>query len=268
MSTEQLSTHEEVAPDAEAQAAHEAEMVKVADELEANNNPDAEQRPDWLPEKFKDAEQMAEAYAHLEKKLGGDEPAEQAQPEEASEEVSEQAEASDVKEAVENAGVDFDFLQNEYNEQGGLTEASMAKLEEAGFSQDLVNSWIQGQEALANNYQSSIYESVGGEEAYGQMIEWAGDNLSEAQAAAFDRAVSSGDLDVVKLAVSGLQSQYQAAEGSAPTLVSESQTTSSTGGVFNSWAEVTQAMSDTRYQSDKAYRQQVSAKIGRSDLQQ
>ena len=266
MSTEQLSTHEEVAPNAEAQAAHEAEMVKVADELEANNNPDAEQRPDWLPEKFKDAEQMAEAYAHLEKKLGGDEPAEQAQPEEASEEVSEQADASDVKEAVENAGVDFASLQNEYNEQGGLTEASMAKLEEAGFSQDLVNSWIQGQEALANNYQSSIYESVGGEEAYGQMIEWAGDNLSEAQAAAFDRAVSSGDLDVVKLAVSGLQSQYQTAEGSAPTLVSESQTTSSTGGVFNSWAEVTQAMGDSRYESDMAYRQQVSSKMARSNL--
>ena len=81
MSTEQLSTHEEVAPNAEAQAAHEAEMVKVADELEANNNPDAAQRPDWLPEKFKDAEQMAEAYAHLEKKLGGEEPAEQAKPE-------------------------------------------------------------------------------------------------------------------------------------------------------------------------------------------
>ena len=253
MSTEQLSTHEEVAPNAEAQAAHEAEMVKVADELEANNNPDAEQRPDWLPEKFKDAEQMAEAYAHLEKKLGGDEPAEH-------------ADASDVKEAVENAGVDFASLQNEYNEQGGLTEASMAKLEEAGFSQDLVNSWIQGQEALANNYQSSIYESVGGEEAYGQMIEWAGDNLSEAQAAAFDRAVSSGDLDVVKLAVSGLQSQYQTAEGSAPTLVSESQTTSSTGGVFNSWAEVTQAMGDSRYESDMAYRQQVSSKMARSNL--
>ena len=268
MSTEQLSTHEEVAPDAEAQASHEAEMVKVADELEAKNNPDAEQRPDWLPEKFKDAEQMAEAYAHLEKKLGGEEPAEQAQPEEASEEVSEQADASDVKEAVENAGVDFDSLQNEYNEQGGLTEASLAKLEEAGFSQDLVNSWIKGQEALAANYQSSIYESVGGEEAYGQMIDWAGDNLSQAEAAAFDRAVSSGDLDVVKLAVSGLRSQYQAAEGAAPTLVSESQSASSTGGVFNSWAEVTQAMGDARYQSDKAYRQQVSAKIGRSDLQQ
>ncbi len=142
----------------------------------------------------------------------------------------------------------------------------MAKLEEAGFSQDLVNSWIKGQEALAANYQSSIYDSVGGEEAYGQMIDWAGDNLSEAETAAYDRAVSSGDLDVVKLAVAGLRSQYQAAEGSAPTLVSESQSASSTGGVFNSWAEVTQAMSDSRYESDTAYRQQVSSKMARSNL--
>ena len=139
--TEQLSTHEEVAPDAESQAAHEAEMVKVADELEAKNNPDAEQRPDWLPEKFKSAEQMAEAYANLESKLGSNEQAQET-PEETTTETTEQAEASDVQQAVENAGVDFNALQSEYNEQGGLTEDSYAKLEEAGFSQDLVNSWI------------------------------------------------------------------------------------------------------------------------------
>lgn len=267
MSTEQISTHEEVAPDAESQAAHEAEMVKVADELEVKNNPNAEQRPDWLPEKFKDAQQLAEAYAHLEKKLGGDEPTEQV--EETTEDTSEeviQTDASDVREAVTNAGVDFDSLQNEYNEQGGLSEDSMTKLEEAGFSQDLVNSWIQGQEALANNYQGSIYDSVGGEEAYSEMIKWAGDNLSEAQASAFDRAVTSGDLEIAQLAVSGLQSQYQSAEGTTPKLVSETQATSSTGGVFGSWAEVTRAMSDSRYETDKAYRQQVTTKLSRSEL--
>lgn len=263
--TEQLSTHEDVAPDAESQAAHEAEMVKVADELEAKNNPDAEQRPDWLPEKFKSAEQMAEAYANLESKLGSNEQAQET-PEESTTEPTEQAEASEVKQAVENAGVDFDALQSEYNEQGGLTEDSYAKLEEAGFSQDLVNSWIQGQEALASNYQSAVFDSVGGEEAYGDMTSWAQDNLSAGEIQAFDKAVTSGDLDMVKMAVTNLQSKYQAAEGTDPTLLSEGQSSNSTGGVYGSWAEVTAAMNDTRYESDVAYRQQVSAKIGRSKL--
>ena len=263
--TEQLSTHEDVAPDAEAQAAHEAEMVKVAEGLEANNNPDAEKRPDWLPEKFKSAEQMAEAYANLESKLGSNEQTQET-PKETTTEPTEQAEASEVQKAVENAGVDFNALQSEYDEQGGLTEDSFTKLEEAGFSKDLVNSWIKGQEALTTNYQSAVYDSVGGEEAYGEMTSWAQDNLSEGEIQAFDKAVTSGDLDMVKMAVTNLQSKYQTAEGTDPTLISEGQSSNSTGGVYGSWAEVTAAMNDTRYESDVAYRQKVAAKIGRSQL--
>jgi len=262
---DQISTHEEVAPDAEAQAAHEAEMVKVAEELEVKNNPDAEQRPDWLPEKFKSAEQMAEAYANLESKLGGNEQAQETT-EETEPEVTREAEAGEVKQVLDKAGVDFDALQSEYNEQGEITADSYTKLEEAGFSKDLVDSYIKGQESLNANYEKAVYDTAGGQEAYGELISWAGDNLNQGEIAAFDKAVSSGDVDMVKMAVSGLQTKYQAAEGTDPTLLSEGQSSNSTGGVFNSWAEVTAAMNDTRYESDVAYRQKISAKLGRSQL--
>lgn len=262
MSTESINTAEEQQESQE----HAQAMIEKGEQLEQLNNPDAPERPDWLPEKFKSPEQMAEAYANLESKLGGQQQEEQVEPveQEATEDVA-QVEASDVKEAVDNAGVDFDSLQNEYNEQGGLTQESLAKLEEAGFSNDLVNSWIAGQEALANNYQESIYDSVGGQEAYSQMISWAADNLSPQETAAYDRAVESGDLDMVKLAVSGLRNQYQAAEGADPSLI-DGQSTTSTGGNFGSWSEVTAAMKDSRYESDPAYRQQVVSKLGRSQL--
>jgi hypothetical protein len=71
---------------------------------------------------------------------------------------------------------------------------------------------------------------------------------------------------MVKLAVSGLQTQYQAAEGTDPSLIG-GQSSNSTGGNYSSWAEVTQAMSDPRYNSDPAYRQSVSTKIARSNIQ-
>jgi len=261
MNQESISTHEEQAESQE----HIDEMVAKSDELDRLNDPSQGDRPDWLPEKFKNAEQMAEAYGHLEKKLGGESVEEGVEPEAASEPTPQQ-EASDVREAVENAGVDFDSLQAEYNEQGQLSEDAYTKLTEAGFPQDLVNSWIQGQEALANNYQKAVYESVGGEQAYSDMINWAGDNLSDNEIAAFDRAVGSGDVDMVKLAVSGLQTQYQAAEGTDPSLIG-GQSSNSTGGNYSSWAEVTQAMSDPRYNSDPAYRQSVSTKIARSNIQ-
>lgn len=241
------------------------EMVAKGEQLESNNNPETPERPDWLPDKFKSPEDMAEAYANLEQKLGQGSKEEAAQEEEQTDSEQNTQNASDVAQALDNAGLDFDSFQQEYNENGELSEKAMAALEEKGFSNDLVKSWIAGQEALANNYQESIYDSVGGQEAYSEMISWAADNLSPQETAAYDRAVDSGDLDMVKLAVSGLRNQYQAAEGADPSLIG-GQSTTSTGGNFGSWSEVTAAMKDSRYESDPAYRQQVSAKLGRSQL--
>ena len=253
--TDTINTTEETGADD--QAAHEAAMIKVADGIE--------QRPDWLPEKFKSAEQMAEAYASLESKLGSNEQTQETT-EETTPEVTREAEASEVKQVLDKAGVDFNALQSEYDAQGEVSADSYTKLEEAGFSKDLVDSYIKGQESLNANYEKAVYDTAGGQEAYGELIQWAGDNLQQGEIAAFDKAVSSGDVDMVKMAVSGLQTKYQAAEGTDPTLLSEGKSSNSTGGVFNSWAEVTAAMNDTRYESDVAYRQKVSAKLGRSNL--
>jgi hypothetical protein len=269
MSNETINTHEEQGESQE----HIDAMAAKGEALEQANNPNTPVRPDWLPEKFKDVEQMAEAYGQLEKKLGSGEEGEGISTGDVEEgknpeaETSDEAVAgSDVQQAVEAAGVDFDSLQTEYNEQGGLSEDAYGKLAEAGFPQDLVNSWIKGQEALANSYQSSIHDIVGGEKSYSDMTQWAGENLSETEISAFDRAVDSGDIDMVKLAVQGLQSKYQTAEGSDPSLLG-GQSAPSSGGVYSSWAEVTQAMGDPRYNNDPAYRQSVSAKLGRSNVQ-
>lgn len=262
--TDNINTHEEQTESQE----HVEAMIQKGEELEARNNPNQEERPDWLPEKFKNVEQMAEAYSHLEKKLGSGESEAEAPTEEAPQQEAPEvdATASDVKQAVENAGVNFDSLQAEYDENGQLSEDAYNKLSEAGFPQDLVNSWIAGQEALAKDYQTSVYNIVGGEQAYSEMVSWAGENLSESEVAAYDRAVSSGDIDMVKLAVSGLQTKYQAAEGTDPSLI-EGQSSNSSGGVYSSWSEVTAAMRDPRYKSDPAYRQSVTNKLARSDVQ-
>jgi hypothetical protein len=98
-----------------------------------------------------------------------------------------------------------------------------------------------------------------------QMVDWAADNLSPQEIAAYDRAVDSGDINMVKLAMAGLKTQYQTAEGSDPSFI-DGQSATSTGGNYGSWAEVTSAMKDSRYESDPAYRQQVQTKLGRSQL--
>ena len=221
---------------------------------------------------------MAEAYSNLEHKMGSNDELEYELPSEEDEyeetgyqeeeeevEYDEHTEAGDVQEAVENAGIDFDVLQNEYAELGGLSEDAYGALNEAGFSPDLVDSWIQGQEALAANYSSSVHESVGGVEVYSNMIEWAADNFSPQEIAAYDQAVNSGDVGMAQLAVSGLSNRYHTAEGSEPSFV-QGEATNSVGGSYGSWSEVTAAMKDSRYDSDPAYRQQVANKLARSDV--
>ena len=258
--TDNINTHEEQGESQE----HVDAMIAKGEQLEANNDPNKEERPDWLPEKFKTPEDMASAYSNLEKKMG--EGQQEEAPEPTTEETTEeQPSGSEVQQAVEKAGVDFNSLQEEYN-QGGLSEDAYTKLADAGFPQNLVDSWIAGQESLNSNYQSSIHNIVGGEESYGEMTTWASENLSESEIASYDRAVDSGDLGMVKLAVEGLRSKYQAAEGADPALIA-GQSAPSSGGNYSSWSEVTQAMRDPRYRSDPAYRQSVTAKLARSNVQ-
>tara|TARA_R110000765_G_scaffold60671_1_gene117262 strand:+ start:3412 stop:4200 length:789 start_codon:yes stop_codon:yes gene_type:complete len=261
MSTENLSTYEEQGENPE----HVQAMIEKGEQIEANNNPDAEERPEWLPDKFTDAQQMAEAYAQLEQKMGSGTNEENVETGEAQEAPSPSAKAAEVVEVLDNVGIDFDTLQGEYNELGGLSEEAYGALAEKGFSKDLVDTWIKGQEAVNTEYQTAVYDAVGGEESYKEMISWAADSLSKQEIAAYDRAVDSGDIDMVKLAVSGLTQKYQSVEGSDPSLIG-GQSTSSTGGTYESWAQVTSDMRDPRYESDPSYRQTVANKLARSNV--
>ena len=55
---ETLNTHQEENPDANAE--HDKEMLEKAEQLESNTN-----RPEWLPEKFKSAEELVASYQEL-----------------------------------------------------------------------------------------------------------------------------------------------------------------------------------------------------------
>ena len=248
---------------------HDQAMLEKVDQMEAG----LQERPDWLPEKFSSVEQMAEAYKHLETKLsaGGEESATNESVEESDAAETESAPSADstpneVGELLESKGLEFDKFQAEYDSEGGISDESMAELEAAGLPKTLVDSWIRGQEALMNDYETAVYDVAGGQESYSELIAWAGDNLTQSEAAAFDKAVDSRDIDMVKLAVAGLQSRYQAAEGSSPQLLQGDASQESAGGAFSSVAEMSNAMRDPRYQTDAGYRQQVAEKLSRSNI--
>lgn len=240
---------------------HDEAMLAKAEQLEKVNDP---QRPDWLPEKFKSVEDMAQAYSELEKKLGSKQPDADA-PKEEEQAPAPEADATEVAEVLDKAGLDFTTFQEEYTQNGGLSDDAYSALEEAGFPKSLVDSWIAGQEALAQDMTQSVYETVGGQEEYSQMIEWASQNLPPNDVDAFNASVETGDPNLTKFAVQGLYARYRSEAGSAPKLIKgEAAPTSS--GAFNSAAELTAAMRDPRYHTDPAYRQSVAEKLSRSNV--
>jgi|688.fasta_scaffold01478_18 hypothetical protein len=233
------------------------------------------ERPESLPEKFKSVEDLAKAYAELEKKLG--------QPKEKTEDSKEnETQQSDSKETNEGEKEseksedktedapkthDLSKFSEEWAEKGELSETSYEELQKLGYPKEFVDTYIEGFQALQDRQVGEVYKTVGGEDNYKSMIEWASNSLSKEEVDAYDSMVTSEDSTQAKLAVKGLWSQYVAANGKQPKLIGGSQGgASSSTSPFRSTAEVVKAMSDPRYANDSAYRKDVEKRLEISDV--
>ena len=150
-------------------------------------------------------------------------------------------------------------------------------LEDTGLSRSAIDSYLAGRAAesgyttsetadLTDSEITKIQTSVGGEAQYKKMIGWATENLEPTTLEAFNSLVGNGDFNTVLLAVDGLKAQYENAEGYEGKMLTGKPPKSS-GDVFRSQSEVVQAMSDSRYDRDPAYRQDIYDKLERSNLQ-
>jgi len=253
-----LNTHQEENPDANQE--HDKAMLEKAEQLESNSN-----RPEWLPEKFKSAEELVASYQELEKKLGQPkQEAEETITEEQRETIQEQE--NEVAQVMDKAGLDFNVFQKEYEENGELSNEAYDALSKAGFPKTLVDTWIQGQEALQGDLNNEVYQSVGGEDSYLSMLEWAKDNLPENDISAFNASVETGDRNLVKFAVQGLYARYRTEVGGNEPQLTQGSASESSGGSFQSAAELTAAMRDPRYAKDPSYRKSVANKLARSSV--
>ena len=251
----------------------EVKQAETTAEKPVEENKPTQSKPEGLPEKFNSVEELAKSYSELEKKLG-----EQSQPTkesvdpvsktEVKEETKEEQPKSDLDiatKAVDSAGLNMDSLAEEYAKDGKLADKSYQSLEKAGIPKEYVDRFIAGQQAIADQQSASVKNMVGGAESYDAMSEWASNNLSETEKQAYNTAVNSKDLEAVKLAVVGLKARYAQATGSEPKLVEGKASPSGEQG-FDSWAQVTQAMSDPRYSKDPAYQAEVKNKLANSKI--
>ena len=230
---------------------------------ETNSQPEAsiqetssEERPSWLPEKFANAEELAKAYGALETKFS-----------QKAEDKTYENEKLDTKipapkEGEETQAGKLDKFYNEFAEEGKLTETSYGELAKLGLDKQVVDAYIEGQTALADQKNNSIMSTVGGKEQYTEMVNWASKNMSTEEITAFNNTIESGSLEQAQLAIAGVQAKYSN-NNSEPNLFSGTKADSNIG--YRSVGEMLSDINDPRYTTDSAYRADVENKVKHSN---
>ena len=227
--------------------------------------------------KFKSVEDLAASYKELEGKLGQVTEEDQPQTEEETETTETEFNAEEfygdgLASVLEEVGIDPQEISNRFEETGEINDDDYAKLGEAGFSKQVIDTYLDGlrgggaaSEDIASAQIQGIKDSVGGDENYSKMVAWAIDNLPADEVKEFNSLTETANATAIKFAVQGLYSQYNNAMGVEPNLVSGRASQSGTRP-FQSAAEVEAAVSDPRYGKDVAYTQSVYARYEGSNV--
>lgn len=143
----------------------------------------------------------------------------------------------EVEPQEEEPGEESEEVQDEEEIEGGLTDEDI----------------------------ESLQDMAGGQQQYEQMLGWASENLSDAEIDMYDDVMDSGDPAACFFAVQALMARYGDSTGVDGELLTGKSPSSVAQG-FRSQAELVQAMSDPRYDSDPAYRSDVINKLENSEI--
>lgn len=235
------------------------ENLEIGEQLE-------QEQSNLLAGKYRDAEELEQAYIELQRKLGSkgnDEPGEVVDPE-VQEEVEEE----------EDAPIDYSFLNRlaEESDGGEFTPETMQALEGMSAS-DIADMFLayrqevgtpQPEYQMSNDDISEMKSVVGGDQEYSNMISWASQNLSPEEIQVYDSVMDKGDPQAIYFAIQALNYRFKDSVGYEGQMLTGKAAQSM--DVFRSQAEVVRAMNDPRYENDPAYRQDIYDKLERSNL--
>lgn len=163
-----------------------------------------------------------------------------------------------------------DQIEEEYETDNKLSEASLKALEKAGFSRGFVKSFINGQEALAQTYVAQIQAYAGGADKFKAIVAHMSANSPDA-AEALETAIQNQDLKGIKTLINlGMASRTKKFGKSPERSITKRAPASGPKGQpegpkgYASQREMVKAMGDARYSTDPQYRAEVEAKVLRS----
>ena len=162
-----------------------------------------------------------------------------------------------AQEVLQTKGFDYAELQKEFIETGKISDSTRKQLAEVGITGELVDNFIEGQIAKAEQEKNEIAECIGGRETFDNVIKWASENLSEAEIKSINGIT---DKSVIQIILKDLKNRMEEKEGITPNY------TQGEGGkpakdIFRSQAEMFEAISNPKYRVDEAYRADVQRKV-------
>jgi hypothetical protein len=222
-----------------------------------------------LAGKYRDAEELEQAYIELQRKLGDRSSTDGAEPEEEPSEEEREVEVED------DETVDYSPITRliEESNSGEFSQETVDAFEQMSGAEvgDMVLAYVQDNPKTEENYEmtsqdiSEMKAVVGGDQQYDQMIGWAAQNMSPEEIQVFDSVIEKGDPQSIYFAVQALNYRYQDAVGYEGRMLTGNAAKSQ--DIYRSQAELVRDMSDPRYEKDPAYRYDVQEKVGRSNLQ-
>lgn len=179
-----------------------------------------------------------------------------------------------VSAAVEAGKVtadDITAIKAEYASKGELSEASYAKLAEAGYTKRFVDSFVRGQEALAEQYAAGVVRYAGGAEQFNRILSHLESNDPSTREA-LEAAIVRKDIATTKALLNlagktlgkavGVKPKRTITTQAKPVVAPKAPQTEA----FSSKADMIKAMSDPRYLRDAKYTMEVRAKVAASSL--
>ncbi|WP_323156964.1 capsid assembly protein [Pseudomonas rhodesiae] len=158
-------------------------------------------------------------------------------------------------------------IEEEYEADGKLSEDSYAQLAKAGYSAGFVNSFMKGQEAVAEAYVSKIVAYAGGKEKFDRVLAHLKANSPKSMDALYD-AIERRDLNTVQTVINlGMASQAKKF-GKQPERTLNRRNATPAGRApaqqaegFATQTDMVKAMNDPRYGRDAKYTQEVRNKV-------
>lgn len=127
------------------------------------------------------------------------------------------------------------------------------------------------EQAALQAREAAIEAVIGGKDQAPKFVEWANANLTAAEQATWNKALTSADPDVASMVAQNFYARYTAA-GNGPSprdLTHNSSVTPASSGAVTGYAsksEMTKDMADARYSSDEAFRENVIARVAASNF--